>query len=477
MKKFFKSVLFVFLSMVFFLSGYAREEGEACKRVDGIWLGRVDFQGAALRIVFRISCNNDSLQAVIDSPDQGVKDIPVTAISFSDDTLSIKSGSIMASYTGRINMHSDTITGEWKQAFLSLPLVMVKVDSVPGLNRPQEPKPPYPYVEQEVVFENMKAGIKLAGTLTLPDTNGVYPAVVLISGSGPQDRNQEITGHKPFLVIADHLTRQGIAVLRYDDRGVAGSEGVFNEATTVDFADDADAAWLFLTDHKNINPKNVGLVGHSEGGMIAPMVAANRKEVAFIVLLAAPGVTGEKILLRQTELIYKASGMDEEVVEGIVKRNGKIYSILKKIDDEEKAAKKIRKILEKEAKKIPDQERGDHKLKRYEIDAQVKTSVSPWFRNFVNFDPQPYLKSVSCPVLALNGELDLQVAANENLLEIEKAMIIGANPNYKVMEIPGLNHLFQHATTGSPAEYATIEETFSKEVLMIIERWILEEVP
>lgn len=476
-------VRFVKISMVIFLfcgvifSGYAQGQDKGCKNIDGIWLGSVEFQGASLRIVFRINCGDDSLTAVIDSPDQGVKDIAVSEIVFEGDTLILRSKDIMARYKGYFVQGTDTIKGEWKQSFMSFPLNVVKVDSVPGLQRPQEPKPPFPYIEKKVIFENEKAKIKLAGTLTLPDTIGQYPAVVLISGSGPQDRNEELLGHKPFLVIADHLARNGIAVLRYDDRGVAESEGNYADATTEDFTDDAEAAWMFMRNLKNINPQNVGLLGHSEGAMAAPKVAARQKDVAFIVLLAGPGVVGKEILLRQTEMILKAEGMEEEIVEDIVRRNEKMYSVLKKVDDKEKAEKKIRKIMEKEAKKVRDEDKEDYKLKRYEIDAQIRTMMSPWFRYFLTFEPQEYLKELSCPVLALNGELDLQVPAKENLLEIEKAMILGANPNYKILEMPGLNHLFQHAKTGSPTEYGKIEETISPEVLDIITEWILKEIP
>jgi len=440
-------------------------------------MGSVEFQGSKLRIVIRINCDDDSLRAVIDSPDQGVKDIPVTKIKFQNDTISLKAKSIMAGYTAYYDKESDKLTGKWKQSFLRLPLDLLRVDTVPGLNRPQEPKPPFPYFEEEVVFENKKANVILAGTLTLPDTINTYPAVILISGSGPQNRNEEILGHKPFWVIADHLSRNGIAVLRYDDRGYGESKGSFSGSTTEDFTEDAEAAWLFLRKHKNINTKNIGLLGHSEGGMIAPKLASTQNAVAFIILLAAPGVTGEKILLTQTALIYEAAGVDKKTVENIIQRNEKIYKVLKKENDDEKASEKIRKILEKEAKNMSDEEKVKNNLRRYEIDAYIKTSVSPWFRYFLTFNPRPYLLEVKCPVLALNGEKDLQVTPEENLEAIEQAMIFGANPNYKILEMPGLNHLFQKAESGAPAEYSTIEETISPEVLDIITKWILEEVP
>lgn len=470
--------MLLYISIMFITTNnYSQSRIDPCTALEGQWLGSVDFQGASLRIVIRIACENDSLTAVIDSPDQGVKDIGVSSISFDNDTLTVKSKTIMARYKGYYDAESDELRGEWKQSIITLPLVLKKTDSVAGLNRPQEPKPPFPYVVEEVHFENQKAGVVLAGTLTLPDTINDHPAVVLISGSGPQNRDEEIMGHKPFWVIADYLTRNGIAVLRYDDRGVGESKGDFSSATTADLSEDAEAAWIYLKNHKYINEKNVGLLGHSEGGMIAPMIASKLKDVAFIVLLAAPGVKGEEILLRQTEMIYKAAGADENTIQKIVKRNEKIYSILKGETDDDKASAKIKKLLEKQAKKMNDNEKTANNLRRFEIDASVKRIVTPWFRQFVSFDPRPYLEEVDCPVLALNGEKDTQVDAKENLTAIEQAMIIGANPNYKIKEMPGLNHLFQHCTTGSISEYSKIEETISPEVLEIIANWILREVP
>ncbi len=475
-----KLTSYLFTTLVFLLittCNYSQSSKELCKTLEGQWLGSVEFRGAALRIVIRVSCDNDSLQAVIDSPDQGTKDIPVTSIDFRNDSLKVKAKSIMAKYTAFYDEKTDELNGEWQQSVVSLPLILKRTDSVPGLNRPQEPRPPFPYIEEEVVFKNDRAGISLAGTLTLPDTINTHPAVILISGSGPQDRNEELLGHKPFWVIADHLSRNGIAVLRYDDRGVKESTGNFSTATTENFTEDARAAWLFLRKHKSINSKNIGLLGHSEGGMIAAKLASAQPAVAFVVLLAAPGISGEKILLTQIEKIYRAAGIDEKATEKIVKRNEKIYADLKKEDDDERASEKIRKILEKEAKKLSDEDKTKNNLRRYEIDAHVKNAVSPWFRYFITFNPRPYLEKVKCPLLALNGEKDMQVVAEENLEAIEQAMIFGGNPDYKIMEMPGLNHLFQHAKTGAISEYSTIEETISPEVLDIITKWILEEVP
>ncbi|MFZ0283064.1 MAG: alpha/beta fold hydrolase, partial [Bacteroidales bacterium] len=331
---------------------------------------------------------------------------------------------------------------------------------------------PYPYSSEEVTFLNEKFNIKLAGTLTLPNGVGPFPAVILITGSGAQNRNEEIMGHKPFLVIADYLTRNGIAVLRYDDRGVGKSQGSYLKATSADMATDAEAAYTFLKKDQRINSKLIGLAGHSEGGLISPIVASSNQGIAFIVSLAGPGVRGDELIHRQNMDISLASGVQEkEALEGI-SINKTLFAILKKEPDDKKAEVKMaeayRKILVK-----------DKKLSTAEIDQAVKqlnTSLSPqsypWFRYFITTNPADYWKRVKCPVLALNGEKDLQVAADINLKAIEKALRSGGNKSVTTMKIAGLNHLFQHCQTGLVAEYGEIEETFSPEVLRVIADWI-----
>jgi fermentation-respiration switch protein FrsA (DUF1100 family) len=354
---------------------------------------------------------------------------------------------------------------------MSFPLILTGHGKRTILNRPQEPKPPFPYLSEEVIFPGHEAGVELAGTLTMPEATGPFPAVILITGSGPQNRDEELLGHKPFLVLADYLTRQGIAVLRYDDRGTAKSTGEFKTATSLDFATDASAALDYLKDRGEIDSTRIGFIGHSEGGLIAPMVASVRPDVAFIILMAGPGITGEQILLLQSELILKAEGTDEQTIRESDKTNREIYSVLKKNSDNAKAGQKIRAVLTGYNKKHSKDE-NHPEISEAEINNQVETLTSPWFRTFLTLDPEDYLSKVICPLLAINGSLDLQVPPRENLQGIEKALIFGGNSNYMLEELPGLNHLFQTATTGSPTEYGKIDETISPVVLELMRKWI-----
>ena len=465
-----KIVFFLYLSVL--LTGYIHAQDQSDKRsIAGSWLGRLEVSSIALRIVFNISViEKDSLVVTLDSPDQGANGIKIGPVTLEGREISIKAPLLMAEYIGTIK--NDTlIEGKFNQAGQSLPLNLVKQKRAFTLNRPQEPKPPFPYISEEVYFVNEKAGIKLAGTLTIPEGVGPFPAVILITGSGSQNRNEELMGHKPFWVFADHLSRNGIAVLRYDDRGVGQSQGTPLNATSADFADDVAGAFSFLRTRKEIDPKRIGLAGHSEGGFIAPIVASSNPAVGFIISLAGTGVTGEMILNRQNQDINLASGADAREIKKGISINKELFAVLKKEPDNVKAENRIAEVYKKELireKRSP--EEIDQALK------QLNGSMSPvsynWLRYFISTDPAPFWKKVKCPVLALNGEKDLQVAAGQNLPAIEKAIKSGGNREVTIMALPDLNHLFQHCKTGLPAEYGEIEETFSPEVLKIITDWI-----
>ncbi len=443
--------------------------------VKGIWQGTLKVSGTELRVVFKISENPDGvLTATMDSPDQGAIDIPVSEVIIEDGNLILDVKTIQGVYEGKLNGDGTKIMGLWKQSGLSLPLILNKVEEAPEVKRPQEPEKPYPYDEEEVVYENKKADIKLAGTLTLPRTEGLFPAALLISGSGAQDRNETVFGHRPFLVLADYLTRRGIAVLRVDDRGVGGSTGEVSEATSEDFASDVLASVNYLKSRGEINPKQIELIGHSEGGIIAPMVAAESPDIAFIVLLAGTGLTGEEILYLQGALIAKAGGESEEEIAKNRAVQEQIFAVLKKEENNESAIKKLRIIYEDALAGLSEEEKesiGD--LEVY-MESQIQKVLSPWFRFFLTYDPKPTLMKVKCPVLAINGEKDLQVPPKENLSAIEEALLAGGNEDYTIKELQGLNHLFQTAETGSPSEYARIEETISPTALKLIGDWIIE---
>jgi hypothetical protein len=441
--------------------------------VEGAWQGTLNVPGAQLRLVLKISQQPDgALTAKLDSLDQGAMDIPVDEVTFKDGTLRFEIKNLMVTYEGKLS--GAEIVGQFRQGGFTLPLTLKKTDKPAEVQRPQEPKKPYPYVEEEVSYENKKAGVKLAGTLTLPPGKGPFPAVLLITGSGAQDRNEAILGHKPFLVLADHLTRKGIAVLRVDDRGVGGSTGNVSQATSEDFAGDALAGVEFLKSRKEINPKKIGLIGHSEGGIVAPMAAVKSKDIAFIVLMAGTGLTGEEILYLQGELISRAAGAHLLDVAAQRRVQEQMFAVVRSEPDNARAEKKLREILAEEVSKLSEEEKKAAGSASAAMEAQVKQVLSPWFRFFLTYDPKPTLRKVKCPVLAINGEKDLQVPPKENLRAIEDALKAGRNKDYTVKELPGLNHLFQTCKTGAPSEYAQIEETMAPVALETMAEWILK---
>ncbi|MCL4790265.1 MAG: alpha/beta fold hydrolase, partial [Verrucomicrobia bacterium] len=330
------------------------------------------------------------------------------------------------------------------------------------------------YLEEEVVVENPSAGVRLAGTLTLPRSAGPHPVVVFITGSGPQDRDEAIMGHRPFLVLADHLTRAGIGVLRCDDRGVGSSTGDFSKATVRDFAGDVLAQIAYLRTRREVDQRRIGLLGHSEGGIVAPMVATKSKDVSFIVLLAGVGVSTEELLLRQARDIALVMGAGEDVIARNAALQKELFAIAKEQQDKSAAEAAARKLIRDQLTDFSEEQRKAMGLSEAGIEAQIKMVLSPWFRDLLPYDPRPTLRAVKCPVLALNGGKDLQVAAKENLTAIRDALTAGGNQRVKTVELPGLNHLFQTCQTGAIAEYGQIEETFNPAAMKLISDWIRE---
>jgi pimeloyl-ACP methyl ester carboxylesterase len=446
------------------------------KELEGLWEGKLKVNAAVeLRLVLRVEKGKDgALTARLASPDQGANDIAISAITLKDNELTFESKAIGAKFAGKKNEKGTAFDGEFKQAGATFPLTLTKTDKVSQSARPQMPKPPFPYRAEEVTYENKSGGVRLAGTLTTPPGAGPFPAVILITGSGAQDRDESLLGHKPFLVLADYLTRRGVAVLRVDDRGVGGSTGSITASTSEDFAGDALAGLAFLKERKEIDAKKIGLVGHSEGGIIAPIAAARSKDVAFIVLMAGTGLPGTQILEAQGQLILKASGASESTMKRQREAQKRLIEIIARVKDEKAAQSELDRALDEIFAAIPESEKkasGD--FGRVLLEAQVKAFNNAWFRSFLSFDPRSTLRMVQCPALALNGEKDLQVPARENLAEIDKALKAGGNLNVKTVELPGLNHLFQPCKTGSPSEYAAIETTIAPEALKTIGDWII----
>jgi pimeloyl-ACP methyl ester carboxylesterase len=310
--------------------------------------------------------------------------------------------------------------------------------------------------------------ISLAGTITMPEGAGPFPAIVLISGSGPQDRNEEIFEHKPFWIIADYLSRNGYAVLRFDDRGTAKSSGDYKTATLEDFAGDAFAAFEFMKKYPGVDPLKTGLMGHSEGGMIAPLLASRHSDIAFIIMMAGPGVRGDELLLLQSELIYKSKKIPPAVIKSDQEIKKKAFAVIFSEKDTAKIRIKIKKIYsaanESELLKLG--------ISKNQIDPVVQQYIAPEMLSIIRFDPCPVLKKVKCPVLALNGDKDMQVPSKQNLKAIQTCFAEGGNTNAVTKELWYLNHLFQSATTGSISEYIEIEETVSPVALEAMSEWL-----
>jgi len=428
--------------------------------VEGSWSGHLEVAGTTLRIVFHLQLDeHDRLSATMDSPDQGARGIGMGEVTFQSDSLTIEAPVIAGKYEGVMTSDS-TLEGTWSQAGQTFPLNLQRQLAPEVLNRPQEPQPPYPYREEEVTFENEEQHFTLGGTLTLPRGSGPFPAVVLVSGSGSQNRDEEIFGHKPFKVIADDLTRRGIAVLRYDDRGVGASGGSAAGATSADNATDAGAAIGYLKNREEIDPERVGVIGHSEGGLIALMIASEMKDLACIVLLAGPGVPGKTILLDQSEHISRLSGIPENVIRQNREIMDRAYGWMASQASYSAWTDSVKSNLEP--------------LVANRILNAVQEPSYAWLRYFVMSDPATYFGSIQCPVLALNGEKDSQVLAEKNIAAIREGLEEAGNTQVTARVLPGLNHLFQPCDTGLPDEYGKIEWTFDQDALNMIASWLRE---
>jgi pimeloyl-ACP methyl ester carboxylesterase len=437
----------------------------AAQNFVGKWYGTMDVQSMKLDIVFHIEEVEGEYTATFDSPKQGAFGIPISKTIIEEENLSLKLDNIAASFDGILS--DEIITGVWKQSGAEFELVLSreKIENA-GPNRPQEPTKPYPYIAENIHFINSKDDIKLAGTLTLPKDADNVPAVILISGSGPQDRDESFMTHKPFLVLADYLTRNGIAVLRFDDRGFGESEGDHSSATSLDFASDVEAAFQYLTKRQEIDKNQIGLAGHSEGGLIAPITASQNEEVAFIILLAGPGFSGLEIQKQQIETFGPVMGLSEEEIMVEKKNLEEIAEIVRSHPISDELADVLTKYFEE---KLDGVEQVQGMPRANYIQIQVQQLNRPWLKYFIGHEPSEYLKRVRVPVLAINGEKDVQVTSS-NLREIEQA--VKDKDLITIIEYPGMNHLFQECKSCLMSEYSEIEETFSPKVLADISDWV-----
>lgn len=432
--------------------------------VVGSWSGTLDAGTARLKIVFHIEKGDGGLTATMDSPDQGATGIPVSEVVVSGDSVTLSVARIGGTYAGALVDDRFKLDGTWTQGGQSFPLTLTSAgqEETAPPPRPQHPEPPYPYVEEDVTIRNESGGITLAGTLTRPDADGPHPAVVLLSGSGPQNRDSEVFNHKLFLVLADHLTRRGIAVLRYDERGVGDSEGTFPGATSADFADDAAAAVRFLKDHPEVDSDAVGLLGMSEGGLVAPLVHTKREPVSFLVLMAGPAVPGHDILVEQQAKIVAAQGVPPATVDSVRAFQRRMVEVIRTRSDSTAIAEGLRSMLKGQG------------LNDEQIQSQIEQMTAAWFRSFVRHDPVPVLQQVDVPVLALYGSLDLQVPPEQNAKPMRSALADSPSTDVMVKVLDGLNHLFQPAETGLPSQYAQIDTTMAPRALKTVSTWIRE---
>lgn len=431
--------------------------------LDGAWDGALDVGATGkLRLILTLSTTAGGTIGALQSLDQGGAQVPLSAITRDGARVKLEAKAIGGVFEGDLSADGKTLTGQWTQGGRSLPLTLnlrsPGAAAPVAYKRPQQPRPPYPYRAVEVGYDNPAGHNHLAGTLTLPKGAGPFPVALLITGSGLQDRDETVLGHKPFLVLADYLARRGVAVLRVDDRTMGGSTGDVTHATSADFATDVEAGVAFLKTRPEIDPRKIGLIGHSEGGMIAPMVTVQDPSVAWIVLMAGPGTPGEQLLIKQGRLIRAAMGMTPTAAATADELNAKVFAVIRSSKDGTEAHDKGKAIL----------------LAAGLTDAAAESAAGPattdWFRFFFDYDPAPTLAKVRVPILAIDGSLDLQVPPQEDLAAIKAAT--RGNHDVTTIELPGLNHLFQEAKTGAPSEYQTIEQTLSPTALKVMGDWI-----
>jgi uncharacterized protein len=437
---------------------------------EGTWRGAL--QGVMRLVIHVERMPEGGFKGTMDSPDQGAMGLPIDTLIFANDSLRFTMRRIGGEYVARL-ASADSLDGMWRQGGMALPLGLKRGGTVTLAKRPQEPTRPLAYDTVAVAIDNPRApDVRLAGTLTVPRGSGPWPCALLITGSGPEDRDEAVFGHRPFLVLADHLTRNGIAVLRVDDRGVGGSTGRFASATSEDFASDALAAVEFLETRKEIDARRIGLIGHSEGGLIAPLVATRTKGVAFMVLMAGPGIPGDSTMLLQSAAIRRSVGVAESAIAAEQTVSRTMYSRIRQ-GDSLGAVREARELVRLQVAALPEAQRAAVGNPDSAGAMAVRQLFTPWMRYFIVYDPRPTLQRVTCPVLAINGAKDLQVLPKENLAAIQAALAAGGNRNATVKELPGLNHLFQTCRSCTLAEYSQLEETMAPTALEEMSQWIL----
>lgn len=445
------------------------------------WKGVIELP-TGMKLDFTVALGPEG--GTVSIPLQGAKDLPLKESTTEGASLRFTLAppgapeAAWAKFDLTIADDGNTASGQLHQVGQQFPVSMTRITAEDvasaGPKRPQTPKPPFPYEERDARFATADGTITIAGTLTVPNGAGPHPALILLTGSGPQDRNESLLGHQPFLVLADHLSRHGFAVLRCDDRGVGGSTGSVALATSDDFASDTLAAIDFLKAQPGIDPARLGLIGHSEGGIVAPIVASRSRDVRFIVLLAGTGLPGKDILRLQSDALLRAAGAkDEEALAAADSAHAAAMNAVLNSAPREEVKAKIAELAALQSKAAGNPVPDDATMAQL-IEQQYAWLTSPWMLSFLALDPREALRKVSVPVLAIIGERDLQVPAKDNLPEIEAALKAAGNADATVRMLPGLNHLFQAAQTGAIDEYAQIEETINPAALDLVTAWLRE---
>ena len=457
MRKFFTLTIAIFFANILF-----------AQNIIGSWSGVLSVSNTKLQVVFNITQQDSSYTSTMDSPDQGAFGLPTTRTTFADNKLEIVATGLGIYYQGILA--GDSIVGSFNQGGISFPLILKKAEKV-QFNRPQTPVEPYPYTNEEVIITLKKDNITLSGTLSKPYGDRHHPAIILISGSGPNDRDETIFGHKPFLVLSDFLTRNGFAVIRYDKRGVGKSTGEYNKATIRDFANDAAAVVDFAKSRKDIDPANIHVIGHSEGGLIAAMLASQNPNIRSVVSMAGPGVKGLEIVQDQNRVSMQAQKIEPETIDKLLELNREILQGIMEWHGTENERTTLRNQLGVLWVQLPILVKMKVKKDVF-VRNNYNALVMPGYRSFLSIDPAEYWEKTKCPVFAINGEMDTQVLAEKNLSAIRNALTNGNNKNFETKSYPKLNHLFQECTTGYVDEYAKIEQTISPEVLEDILAWL-----
>ncbi|WP_158857020.1 alpha/beta fold hydrolase [Lunatibacter salilacus] len=464
------SLLVGFILVCIFLTPIAFAQQD----LTGSWKGELDVGLQKLPLIFHFQPDGDGWKTTMDSPSQQAKDIPVSKVLYDGQLLTMEMKQLQAAFEGIYQ--GDAFQGQFMQAGLSLPLSLVKIEMTKEetieLNRPQEPIGPFPYEIIQTTFINGPEGFALKGTITKPSGQGPFPAVVLVSGSGPQNRDSEIFGHKPFWVLADYLTRKGIVVLRYDERGVGESEGTFKGITSYDFASDSHAAMQRLQGYEFVQKDKIGIMGHSEGGLIAWILGAAGSELPnFLVALAPPVVPINELMAQQAFDVIIASSGDEDLAREQSEYNRELFKVVKNSPDEEKAKAAMASFVEMKGKEMGLS--GDELTKHIEQQVSAyQQLLDPWFFVFIKTEPSQMIEKISVPVWAGFGGKDTQVNASLNHRALED--LSGNSTGRIIKTYPNLNHLFQTSTTGAVSEYGEIEETFSPKVMEDIGAWINE---